>query len=216
MHAFNSDPPRCEWAKATGQGGSSISTNGMRGRGTAIGSAVGADRPWLDRFMAALPEGGRVLDLGCGSGAPVAVALVKQGFEVTGVDTSPTLISLCRDRLSDQEWIVADMRTLMLGRRFDGILAWDSFFHLNADHQRSMFAVFAVHAAPQAVLLFSSGPAEGEALGSYRGDPLYHASLDAAEYRELLAQSGFDVMAHSVNDWETGGGRTIWMARFIS
>jgi hypothetical protein len=29
-----------------------------------------------------------------------------------------------RERFPDQGWIVADMRTLTLDRRFDGILAW--------------------------------------------------------------------------------------------
>jgi hypothetical protein len=41
--------------------------------------------------------------------------------------------------LPDHEWIVADMRTLSLARRFDGILAWDSYFHLSYDDQKQMF-----------------------------------------------------------------------------
>ena len=41
-----------------------------------------------------------------------------------------------------QEWIVADMRKLALQRKFSGILAWDSFFHLCHDDQRNMFPVF--------------------------------------------------------------------------
>ena len=171
------------------------------------------DKPWHDRFIAALPGGASVLDLGCGSGAPVAMEMVAHGLRVTGVDSSPTLISLCRDRLPGQKWIVADMRSPGLDGRFDGILAWDSFFHLTPNDQRQMFDVFAAHAARPAVLMFSTGPTDGEIIGSYRGDPLYHASLGAAEYKALLAQSGFDVIAHAVDDWETGGGRTVWMAR---
>jgi SAM-dependent methyltransferase len=171
------------------------------------------DKPWHDRFIANLPKGASVLDLGCGSGAPVALNMAARGLHVTGVDASSTLISLCRDRLPNQEWMVADMRSLKLGRRFNGVLAWDSFFHLNPGDQRCMFDVFAAHAAKSAVLMFNAGPAHGEAIGSYRGDPLYHASLSAAEYEALLAQSGFDVIAHVIEDWETGGGRTVWMAR---
>jgi hypothetical protein len=76
-----------------------------------------------------------------------------------------------------------------------------------------MFDVFAAHAVTRAVLMFNTGPAHSEAIGCYRGDPLYHASLDAAEYEALLAQSGFEVLAHSVEDWKTGGGRTVWLAR---
>ena len=170
------------------------------------------DKPWHDRFAAALPKGAKVLDLGCGAGAPVALNMVAHGFRVTGVDTSPTLISLCRDRMPGQEWIVADMRSLCLQRGFDGVLAWDSFFHLNPADQRRMFKVFAKHSSKTAILMFNTGPAYGEAVGSYRGDPLYHASLDLADYRTLLDQIGFELLAHAVEDSEAGG-RTAWLAQ---
>jgi SAM-dependent methyltransferase len=171
------------------------------------------DQPWHDRFARMLPEGASILDLGCGAGSPVAQYMVARGFGVTGVDSSPTLIALCRERLPDQQWIEADMRSLSLARRFDGVLAWDSFFHLKPDDQRRMFDVFAEHAAPSAVLMFNSGPAEGEAIGDYRGDPLYHASLSADEYRALLGGIGFEVVAHALEDWQTAGGRTVWLAK---
>jgi SAM-dependent methyltransferase len=173
------------------------------------------DKVWHDRLVALLQKGARVLDLGCGGGMPVASHLVAQGMRVTGVDASPSLIALCRERLPDEEWIVADMRGLTLEARFDGILAWDSFFHLTPDDQRAMFAVFATHARPGAILMFNSGPAFGEAIGSYKGDPLYHASLDPVEYRELLTRHGFELIAHLAED-PRAGGRTAWLARTAS
>jgi 2-polyprenyl-3-methyl-5-hydroxy-6-metoxy-1,4-benzoquinol methylase len=171
------------------------------------------DKPWHERFIGTLPRAARVLDLGCGSGAPVAHYMAECGLHVTGVDSSPTLISVCRKNLPHHEWLVEDMRSLRLPQRFDGVLAWDSFFHLTPDDQRRMFSVFAQHVAPSAMLMFNTGPAYGEAIGEYRGDPLYHASLAADEYRALLASIGFAIIAHSVEDWQTGGGRTVWLAR---
>ena len=156
------------------------------------------DKPFIERFLGFLPPGARVLDLGCGGGSPVALHMAAQGFRVTGVDSSPTLISLCESRMPDQEWIVGDMRSLALGRRFGGILAWDSFFHLRPKDQQAMFRIFSAHAAPAAVLMFNAGFARGEAVGSYRGDPLYHASLDASEYDRLLAD--FRFRAHRAFD----------------
>ena len=157
-----------------------------------------------DCFIAALPAEATVLELGCGSGSPVAKHMAEHGLHVTGVDSSPTLISLCRERLPDHEWLVGDMRLLQVRRRFDGILAWDSFFHLTPDDQRWMFDVFARHAASSAVLMFNSGPAHGESVGTYRGDPLYHASLNPDEYAALLGTIGFEVVTHAVEDWQTG------------
>jgi hypothetical protein len=105
------------------------------------------------------------------------------------------------------------MRTLSLGRRFDGILAWDSFFHLKHEDQRRMFPIFREHAAPRAALMFTSGPAHGESTGRLEGEPLYHASLDVAEYRNLLEDAGFAVVATIAED-KTCGGRTVWLAQF--
>jgi len=173
------------------------------------------EKPWLDRFAELLPEGGAVLDIGCGSGEPIARHLIAGGYRVTGIDSSPTLIGLCRSRFPHAEWRVADMRSLSLGPRFDGMLAWDSFFHLTPDDQRSMFAVFRAHAAAAAALMFTSGPRAGEAIGSYQGEPLYHSSLDPDEYAALLRRHGFEIAAHRAEDPDCGG-HTVWLARSMS
>lgn len=169
------------------------------------------EKAWLDRFLAYVRPSGTVLDVGCGMAEPIARYVIEQGFRVTGIDSSPSLVALCRARFPDAEWLVADMRHLALGRRFDGILAWDSFFHLHADDQRGMFARFADHALPGAPLMFTSGPSEGEAIGCYCGEPLYHASLDPAEYEQLLAANGFSVRAYVPDDPECHG-HTVYLA----
>jgi hypothetical protein len=104
------------------------------------------------------------------------------------------------------------MRTLGLDQTFAGILAWNSFFHLKPDDQRRMFAIFQQHAAPGALLMFTSGTALGEALGEFQGETLYHASLDAQEYTAQLQDHGFDVLDHRIED-PNCGGLTVWMAR---
>ncbi|RYD93935.1 MAG: class I SAM-dependent methyltransferase [Sphingomonadales bacterium] len=170
------------------------------------------ERPWLDRFLMSVPAGGAILDIGCGSGEPFARHFVERGYRVTGVDSSERLIALCRSRMPEQDWHVADMRRLALGRSFDALIAWDSFFHLTADDQRAMFAVFRDHAAPGAVLMFTSGPAHGVAMGEFGGEPLYHASLAPDEYRSLLKENRFDVV-HFIAEDPDCGGHTVWLAR---
>lgn len=172
------------------------------------------EKPWLDRFTAGLARGAAILDIGCGSGEPIASGLIDRGLALTGVDSAETLIGLCRERFPAHEWLVADMRSLSLGRRFDGILAWHSFFHLASDEQRAMFPVFADHSADGAMLMFTSGPGEGVAIGTFEGEPLYHASLDPEEYRLLLRENGFQVLDHVVEDPDCGGA-TVWLARKI-
>lgn len=174
------------------------------------------ERSWLERFVRLLPRGAAVLDIGCGAGTPIGSYLLDAGCRVTGIDSSPTMIELCRARHANfeaqSEWLVADMRSLALGRAFQGIVAWDSFFHLARDDQRRMFAIFRSHAAERAPLLFTSGPGDGEAIGSYAGEPLYHASLAAGEYRSLLHDHGFAVCEHVAEDPQCGR-HTVWLAQ---
>jgi SAM-dependent methyltransferase len=169
------------------------------------------ERPWLERFLERTEPGDAVLDLGCGVGEPIARFLIERGREVVGVDASPTMIGICRARFPGATWLVEDMRRLRLGRRFAGLVAWDSVFHLHRDDQRGIFERLAAHALPGAPLLFTSGPSAGESIGSYRGEPLYHASLDPSEYRQLLAASGFTVRDHVTEDPECGD-HTVWLA----
>jgi SAM-dependent methyltransferase len=88
------------------------------------------ERRWLADFLSLLPPGGSILDIGCGSAEPIARFFIEQGYAVTGVDSSPSLIDICTRRFPLQNWIVADMRDLCLGTGFNGIIAWDSFFTL--------------------------------------------------------------------------------------
>jgi SAM-dependent methyltransferase len=172
------------------------------------------EKAWLDRFIALVPPDRAVLDLGCGPGKPMAAYLIARGFNICGIDSSPTMISLCRENFPDHRWIVADMRTLALGQQFSGVVAWDSFFHLSFDDQRAMFPVFRAHAARRAPLLFTSGPRYGEAIGKLRGEPLYHASLDPAEYRALLAANDFTVVDTRLEDADCGG-HSVWLAQRV-
>lgn len=170
------------------------------------------EKAWLERLLALIPEKPKVLDIGCGTGVPIDRYLIEHGCRVTGVDAASAMIAMCVDRFPAYDWHVADMRTLALSRTFDAMIAWDSFFHLHQDDQRRMFPVFKRHGATDSALMFTSGPSAGERIGTYQGEPLYHASLGAAEYRALLHDNGFEVVTHVVEDAGCGH-HTVWLAQ---
>lgn len=173
-----------------------------RGRGLS-------ERVWLERLLAVAPAG-PVLDLGCGTGEPIAAWLIEQGREVVGVDFAAPMLERARARLP-AEWILGDMRSLDLGRRFAGIVAWDSFCHLTAAEQRAMFPRFADHLLPGGALVLTSGAEEGVAVGAVDGRALHHASLSPAGYAGALEAAGLDVRAFVAED--PACGRTVWLAR---
>lgn len=166
-----------------------------------------ADRTWLDRFTARLQPGDAVLDVGCGSGRPMAAALIERGFRVTGVDASASLVAHASADLPEGRFLQADMRILDLGETFAGLLAWHSLFHLSAADQRIALLRLLAHAAQRATILFSSGPREGHVVGAWRGEPLYHGSLGPEEYEALLTSQGFVVES---GVWADNG--SAWVA----
>lgn len=169
------------------------------------------ERDYLERVTDLAPTPADLLDLGCGAGEPIARYFIDRGYTVTGLDAAPSMLAICRERFPQMTWLQGDMRSLELNARFDVIVAWNSFFHLAADAQRSMFARFKAWSRPNTVLLFTSGFSEGEAIGEMFGHSLYHASLDTAEYASLLDAHGFSVIEHRVED-PTCGGHTVWLA----
>lgn len=169
---------------------------------------------YLNLIAKAIPTGGSILDLGCGTGEPIAQFFINKGFKVTGIDGSKKMIELCQKRFPNEQWIVSDMREINLNQQFDVILAWHSFFHLDPDSQRRMFKIFATHIKPGGILAFTSGVEEGEVWIDNGGQMLYHASLSINEYEKLLSENLFQVLLHKVRDPECGKA-TVWVARKI-
>lgn len=170
------------------------------------------EKAWLDLFLTLIPAHPTLLDLGCGSGKPIADYLIQQGHTLIGVDSSDVMIAMAQKNFPKQTWVQADMRTVELDQKFNAILAWDSFFHLTPDDQRQIFAQFAQFSVTNTALMFTSGPMAGEAMGDMFGDALYHASLSQDEYRVLLKQYGFNVVKMVANDVECTG-HTVWLAQ---
>jgi len=172
------------------------------------------EKPYLDHVISYLQPGGTVLDLGCGTGEPLGQYFIDAGFQVTGVDGSKKMLEIAKERCPTIKFILSDMRVLDLKERFDGIVAWHSFFHLPPDNQKAMFHIFVSHLKPGGVLLFTSGPEEGEVWSDNGGENLYHASLSPEQYKNLLTQHGFKLIDHKACDPECQGA-TVWLAKLV-
>lgn len=171
------------------------------------------ERDWLDRFLLPLPRGAALLDLGCGAGEPIDRYLIDRGVALTGVDVAANMVALARTRFARHRWIEGDMRSIVLeDGAFDGVLAWNSLFHLAHDAQTAMFPRIARWLKPGGAFLFTTGSEHGEAIGEFAGEPLYHASFETGQYRALLTQSGLTEIAHRLSDPGCGGA-TVWLLR---
>lgn len=167
---------------------------------------------WLARFTAGLPPGGDVLDLGCGTGRPIAGWFIAEQFRVIGMDFSEPMLQIARTRWPDGDWRQGDMRVLDLPERFDGIIAWNSFFHLTPDDQRACIARIAAHLRPGGSFLTTVGPRAGSVGGTVGDEDVYHASLSPAEYATCLEANGLRLTGFMSEDPETQD-HSVLMAR---
>lgn len=171
-----------------------------------------AEAQWLRRFARALPQGARVLDLGCGSGLPISGWLIDKGFQLTGLDFAPAMLDICRTRWPDGDWRLGDIRTLDLPETFQGIIGWDSVFHLSPDEQRAALPVLARHLEPGGVLMVTVGHEAGEVTGTVEGNTVYHASLAPAEYAQILEANNLRLTGFLAEDPDCDF-HTVLMAR---
>ncbi len=142
---------------------------------TQYGALVQADQPWGDAQLAELydafffdgdlplylelarEQGGKVLEIACGSGR-VLVPLARAGFDVVGIDVSPHMLALAQAKLSVEHsarLIQADMRDFVLDEAdFDlAIVAVKSFAYLTeSDDQLSCLRRIHAHLRPGGLL----------------------------------------------------------------
>lgn len=172
------------------------------------------EKKWLARFQDLLPENPHILDVGCGAAEPIAAYFIGQGISLTGVDFAESMLEISRTRFPDNRWIQMDMRSLALEERYDGVIGWHSFFHLTQEDQRRTLPRFVDHLNVDGVLLLTVGHVEGEVSGHVGGEPVYHASLSATEYTEILEASGARVLDFVPEDPDVDGS-TILLAQKI-
>jgi len=116
----------------------------------------------LAYLLERLPEGGRILDAGCGTG-PLSLELAKRGYRVLGVDISEKMLALAERWRSefgiDPEqcrFVRGDVLSLGLDPgSFDGIVAL-GFLQYQTDERRAL-GTFHELLSPDGVLV-ASGP----------------------------------------------------------
>lgn len=98
-----------------------------------------------NRLKKIIHEGDNVLDLGCGIGITTEYIDSLGVSEVIGVDLSPKLFEYARDTVENIEFIVHDITTLELGKKFDVISICDVMEHVPRERYPDLFRVIKSH-----------------------------------------------------------------------
>ncbi len=176
-----------------------------------------AERRFLDLLCRGLPSGAAVLDLGCGSGRPIAEHLVAQGLRVTGVDQSPAMLAAAQRLLPTQTWVLAGIEHFVPAAPFAAAIAWDSLFHLPRQAHATVFQRLRAALPPGAALALTVG---GSAHPAFTDTMFEHEFFYDSHPPEaavaLLREAGFEIEHSEFLNLPTSGrdkGRFAILAR---
>jgi 2-polyprenyl-3-methyl-5-hydroxy-6-metoxy-1,4-benzoquinol methylase len=137
---------------------------------------------------------GHILDVGCGTGHPIAAYLVGQGFMVTGIDVAEGMLVYAKQlALQRATFLHADIQSWQSSQTYDAIIAFDSLFHLPMTSQVPVLTKLCQWLNPEGILLFTHGRKTGEITGEMFGTLFSYSSLDQNDYQNLLTSQGLSL-----------------------
>ncbi len=177
----------------------------------------GREREYAEQFLDGLPVPSSLLDLGCGTGRPIAEYLLERRHRVTGVDQSREMLEIARIRLPSGIWIEQAIEEFESAERFDGIVCWDAMFHI----ERSWHELLSLRMAGLLVeggrLMLTFGGSENPAFtDTMFGETFFYDSHPPEVELDLLRAAGFEFLVSEFMNEPTGGrdkGRYAVVAR---
>jgi SAM-dependent methyltransferase len=153
--------------------------------------------PWarfVDELADRLPEGARVLDLGCGNGAKTSRLAGR--FEVTGVDISERQLELATAAAPGAFFVQADFVELDApAESFDAVTALYSIVHVPRDEQPALFARILGWLKPGGLFLASLSHVGGEdRVDEWLGVDMFFSAFGADTNRRLVGEAGFELL----------------------
>ena len=121
------------------------------------------EKKYVDLLIDYLFPHATILDVGCGTGYPIASYLIEHGFQVTGVDGSQELLKIAETKTPMMKRILGDVRTVILKDKFDAIIEWWCLFHVPPDEHPLMIKRFSEWLKPNGVIEFTTGDGEFDA-----------------------------------------------------
>lgn len=162
-------------------------------------------------FETLLPRHSRILDIGCGTGFPIASYFVSKGHQVIGIDFSKQMINFAKQlNLRQALFEVCDFLNYPASEPFDALIGFDSLFHYGKKQQYEIYPKASSLLKPNGYFLFTAGKNAGEASGKMYDYQFTYGSLDQNELCSILASNHFDIISFQIDYKEkTTGTRDL-------
>lgn len=149
-------------------------------------------------FTTKLPENGKILDLGCGTGLPHDRYLADAGFRVIGVDISGEMVKVASVNVPEATFHRASMNQIEYTEEFDGVMS--SFSMLLLPPRLFKETAMRIHSSLVEDGFFylalnepvdESEDAESEAFTNIMGQDMYSRAYTVDEIEDILQPIGF-------------------------
>lgn len=165
---------------------------------------------WLDRQLG--PRS-KVLELGCGTGRPVAELLARR-HDYLGIDISPEMVTVASANVPSGEFMVGDMRQVELPTaEFAAVMAFHSIIHLPREDHPEMFHRIRRWLQPDglAVVCLSSRdqPAEWDENWLEAGS-MFWSGYDPETNLRMVTDARFNIIDAKVIPQLEGGEKTAF------
>lgn len=154
---------------------------------------------WRDELLARLPEGARVVELGCGNGTEETRALAAR-FRLTGVDLSEEQLRRARERVPGAEFVRADFTAIEFEpSSIDAVAAFYAFNHVPRDLLAPLLRRVHGWLTPGGLFVASLGTGDIAAwTGEWLGTTMFFSSFPPEENTRLVRRTGFELLRDEV------------------
>lgn len=167
---------------------------------------AGARQRYVEMVQREIPPGAPVLDLGCGTGVPVARALATR-YRVTGVDGSARSIELARQNVPDATFLQADMTQVEFpSASFAAVISSYAIIHVPRVEHAALLQRLAGWLQPGGLLIATMGAVESEGMEEdWLGAPMYWSHFDAGTNQQLVTNAGFELVEAALDTADEDG-----------
>jgi SAM-dependent methyltransferase len=154
---------------------------------------------WAADLAARLPDGARVLELGCGGGTVETKELAAR-FRLTGVDLSERQLERARRRVPEAAFVHGDLTAVEFPpASFEAVVAFYSFNHVPRELLATVFGRIGRWLVPGGWFMAALGTGDIEAwTGDFLGAQTFFSSFPPETNTRLLREAGFDVVGDEV------------------
>ncbi|MCB9501129.1 MAG: class I SAM-dependent methyltransferase [Deferribacteres bacterium] len=141
--------------------------------------------------VASLGKDIKVLDLGCGTGHPIAKAVSPIVQDYCGIDSSQSMLDGYLKNVHDASCRLLDMVDIdQITGKWDFIFSWGAMCHLPIEKQKKTMKAACNLLKPGGRFLFTSGKESGERDGTVGEYIVHHYSMGRSAYIKFLTEQG--------------------------